>query len=100
MQDDEILQRIQAETPYLLDDGFSQKVMEKLPQPRQYRQRVIGICWALALILGLTLWVSSRSNLTVFSFEPAVLLSAATLCFWAILGLFVFVVKDEGILDI
>jgi len=29
-----------------------------------------------------------------------VLLSAATLTFWATLGFFVFVAKDEGILDI
>ncbi len=100
MQDDDILKRIQAETPYLSDDGFSQKVMDSLPQPRQYRQRVIGVSWALALILGLTVWVSGNGQLKVFSFEPGVLLSTATLCFWSILGLFVFVAKDEGILDI
>ncbi len=100
MQDDDILKRMKTETPYLADDGFSQKVMDSLPQPRQYRQWVIGVSWALALILGLTFWVSGNGQLTVFSLEPAVLLSTATLCFWAVLGFFVFVAKDEGILDI
>ncbi|HET9237208.1 MAG TPA: hypothetical protein VFO10_08150 [Oligoflexus sp.] len=100
MQDDDIFQRIQSETVYLPDDGFSQKVMLSLPQPRRYRQRVIGISWALALLLGLYLWGSGGRILTLFSLEPAVLLSAATLGFWAILGLFVFVAKDEGILDV
>lgn len=100
MQDDDILKRIRNETPYLADDGFSQKVLEKLPKARRYRQWVLGASWALALILGLTFWVSGGRGLTVFSFEPAVLLSAATLCFWAVLGLFVFVAKDEGLLDI
>jgi hypothetical protein len=100
MQGDDILKRIQSETSYLPDDGFSQKVMESLPQPRRYRQGVIGTSWALALLVGLCLWVSGGHSLTLFSLEPAALLSAATLGFWAILGLFVFVAKEEGILDI
>jgi hypothetical protein len=100
MQDDDILKRIRQETAYLADDGFSQMVMEALPQPRRYRQRVIGISWALALILGLCVWISGGPGLTLFSLQPAILLSAATLCFWAILGLFVFIAKEEGILDL
>ena len=100
MHDDDILKHIQRETIYLADDGFSQKVMQSLPQPRRYRQKVIGVSWALALVLGLCFWISGGPGLTVFSLQPAVLLSAATLCFWAILGLFVFVAKEEGILDI
>jgi hypothetical protein len=100
MQGDDLFKRIQSETNYLPDDGFSQRVMESLPQPRRYRQRVIGISWSLALVLGLCLWASGGPGLTVFSLEPAVLLSAATLGFWSILGLFVFIAKEEGILDI
>jgi hypothetical protein len=100
MQGDDIFKRIQDETAYLPDDGFSQKVMQSLPQPWRYRRRVVGISWALALVLGLCLWVSGGHSLTVFSLKPAVLLSAATFGFWAILGLFVFIAKEEGILDI
>lgn len=100
MQSDDIFQRIKSETAYLPDDGFSQKVMQSLPQPRRYRQRVIGISWALALLLGLGLWASGGPSLTLFSLKSAMLLSAATLGFWVILGFFVFVAKEEGILDI
>lgn len=100
MQGDDIFKRIQSETAYLPDDGFSQKVMQSLPQPRRYRQRVIGISWALALLLGLGLWASGGQSLTLFSLKPAVLLSVGALGFWAILGFFVFVAKEEGILDI
>ncbi|WP_141732609.1 hypothetical protein [Oligoflexus tunisiensis] len=100
MQDDDILKRIQNESPYLADDGFSQRVMDTLPKARHYRQKVIGISWTLALLLGLVLWASGGPGVALFSLEPAILLSAATLAFWAILGLFVFVAKDEGILDI
>jgi hypothetical protein len=100
MQDDDILLRIKNESPYLTDDGFSQRVMDALPEPRRYRQQVIGISWTLALILGLVLWISGGPGLTLFSLQPALLLSAATLTFWAIVGLFVFVAKDEGLLDI
>ena len=100
MHDPDIFQQIKSETAYLPDDGFSQKVMASLPQPRRYRQTVIGVSWALALVLGLCLWISGDQSLTLFSLQPAVLLSAATLGFWAILGLFVFVAKEEGILDI
>lgn len=100
MQDDDILNRIKNESPYLADDGFSQRVMNALPQPVRYRQLVIGVSWTLALALGLVLWISGGPGLTVFSLQPGVLLSAATLTFWAVLGLFVFVAKDEGILDI
>ncbi|MDQ3234026.1 MAG: hypothetical protein M3Q07_19625 [Pseudobdellovibrionaceae bacterium] len=100
MQDDDILNRIQSETHYLADEGFSDKVMTALPKAQRYRRKVIGISWSLGLLLGLVLWLSSGQGWTIFSLQPAVLLSTATLSFWMVLGLFVFIAKDEGILDI
>lgn len=101
MQDDELMQLLKQETPYLPDEGFSQKVMDTLPRPNRFRQRVIGASWSLSIILGLAVWISGgEHSLTVFSTQPAVWLSAATLAFWAIWGCFFMVAKGEGLLDI
>lgn len=95
MQDNELMKLLKTETVYLPDAGFSQRVIEALPRTAGYRRRVIGISWFFSLLAGLFLWSSGGPSL-----QPGVLLSAATLAFFVMLGFFVFVAKDEGILDI
>lgn len=100
MQDDEIMSMIKNQSPYVADDGFSDRVLLSLPAPNRMRWRVIGTSWTLALILGSVAWISSGPTLALIALHPAVWMSAASLAFWALLGLFAFVSMDEGILEL
>lgn len=99
MQEDDLLLLMKTETPYLPDDGFSDKVMNALPLRRGFRMQVIGLSWLLALVCGAVFWALNHTTLPIFDLETGVLWSAATLGFWLLAGLFAFVAIDEGVFE-
>ncbi len=101
-QQDAIYQLMKTETPYLPDEGFSEQVMKGLPPSRGFRARVLAFSWVLAIGLGTGLWwvFERRANADFMGFSWPALLSSAFIAFWVMLGLLVYVMATERMIEI
>ncbi|RYZ57435.1 MAG: DUF5056 domain-containing protein [Proteobacteria bacterium] len=100
MQDDELFALMKKEMPYLADDGFSDRVLESLPEQRRFRARILSLSFGLAIVLAFGFWVMSSGSSGMSAIASPLVLSAATVAFWSFIALFAFVSVDEGVFEI
>lgn len=100
MQDDELFALMKKETPYLPDNGFSDRVLDALPDQRRFRLCFLSASFAISILLAFGAWVLSSGHHEMSVIPSSLVLSAATLAFWSFVALFAFVTVDEGVFEI
>lgn len=99
MQDDELFKLMKNETPYLPDDGFSDRVLKELPVRRRFRAQIIAASFVIASLLAYAIWILCKVESFAILSSPLALSSAA-IAFWSFVAVFAFVTVDEGVFDI
>lgn len=100
MHDEDLINFMKNETPYLPDDGFAARVLEELPVRRRIRAQVLAASFSFASLVAAAIWVACMKVESLPVLSSPLALSSVAIAFWSFIAFFAYIAVDEGVFEI